>query len=199
MHFVSTNWFGAFFRTCNGQNTSGSGGTGGITFRIDNCKGGTGYSWSGGSPSDSGASGTRSPHNVETYGISGVSLGTVTSNDRTGGCGVLFNFSSSCNTSTVNSTRCCWGCGYAGFRTANTNATTTIGAVNATSCGRGYFSVSNSRTCTVNGIQTYTTSGHGIWLQTTYNTRVSSGTVRSGSPCTTISAGSGNSISVSCQ
>ena len=198
-HYTSSNWFGHYWKTVNGQNMNGSSGTANLTYRIDDCAGGLGYGLYAGSPSDSGASGSRGDNNMETYGISGTNtVGTITSNDRPNGNGYLLNYSSNFNGS-ANSTRCCYGCGYAAFRTANTNGKTSIGSVTGTSCGRGYFSVTASRDCTVSGIQIYTTSSHGVWLQTAYNTHVNSGTVRHGNPCSSISAGSGNSISVSCQ
>jgi hypothetical protein len=199
INWNSTNWYGHFWRTNNGQNMSGSRGTANKTFRVDNCSGGTGYNLTGGSPSDAGASGSRSSDNVETYGISGGSFGTVTSNDRTDGCGTLLNRSSNFTFSANTATRADWGGGYAGFRTANTNGKTTVGTVTSSSCGRGYFSVSGSADCTISNMQTYTTSGIGIWLQTTYNTRVNSGTIRNGSSCSSITAGSGNYINVTCQ
>ncbi|MGC4073940.1 MAG: hypothetical protein QM760_15810 [Nibricoccus sp.] len=193
---ASTNWYGIFFRTCNGQNVSGTGGTAGKTFRIDNCKGGTGYNLTLGSPTDSGASGSRSSDNIETYGISGGSAGTITSIDREG-CGTLLNKSSNFTISSNNATRCDWNGGYAGFRTANTNGKTTVGTVTSTSCGRGYFSVSGSRDCTISTIQTYYNSSSEVWLQSTYNTRINSGTLRGG--CWSVTGGSGNVVTVTCQ
>lgn len=199
-HYSSTNWFGHYWKTVNGQNFNGSSGTANLTYRIDDCAGGLGYSLYAGSPDDTGAAGSRDENNFETYGIAGTNtVGTPTSTDRLNGCGFLLNYSSNFTISANNGTRCDYGGGYAGFRTANTNGTTSIGTVTSTSCARGYFSVTASANCTVSALQVYTTSSHGVWLQTTYNTRVNSGTVRSGNPCSSISYGSGNTISVSCQ
>jgi hypothetical protein len=198
IQLASTDWYGIFFRTCQTQNATGNNGTANISFRIDNCKGGNGSSLSIGNTSSSN-SGSHGSHHVETYGINGVTWGSITANDRTGGCGTLLNFSSNASGSSNNATRDCVGCGYAGFRTANTNGKTTLGSATSTSCGRGFFSVSGSRDCTISTVNISNSSSHGIWLQTTYNTRVNGGTVRASNPCTVITAGSGNSISVSCQ
>lgn len=197
IQLASTNWYGIFFRTCSTQNTTGNNGTANITFRIDNCKGGTGSGLSI-SNTTSSNSGSRGSHHVETYGINGVSWGTITSSDR-GECGTLLNFSSNASGSSNVATRNCVGGGYAGFRTANTNGKTTLGSATSTSCGRGYFSVSGSRDCTISTVTIRNSSSHGVWLQTTYNTRINGGTIASSNPCKTISAGSGNVINATCQ
>lgn len=192
---AGTDWYGMYFRTCQGTSFSNVRGTANLAYRIDNCKGGNGSNFSFGTITI----GTGGSHAVETYGINGVSWGTLTTSDRSGGCGLLLNFSSNASGTGVNATRCNSGGGYAGFRTANTNGRTTLGSVTATSCGRGYFSVSNSRDCTVSTVNITNTTSHGIWLQTTANTRVNGGTVRNGHPCTAISSDlGGNSINVSC-
>jgi hypothetical protein len=198
---ASTDWYGFYFRTCNGQNCSGNSGTANLTYRIDNCKGGPGYNLSIGNTTSS-TSGSHGAHHVETYGINGNTWGTITANDRTSGCGFLLNFSSSASGTTVNATRDCYGCGYAGFRTANNNRTTTLGTDTATSCGRGYFSVSGSTGCTVSTVNATDCSSHGVWLQSADTTHVNGGTVRNCHPCSSISqciGGCNNSISVSCQ
>jgi hypothetical protein len=194
---ASSDWYGIYFRTCQSQNAQNNNGTANLSFRIDNCKGGNGSglslanTWSDNSNS-------HGSHHVETYGIDGITWGTITSTDRTGGNGCLLNFSSNASGTSNNATRACVGCGYAGFRTANTNGKTTLGSAVSTSCGRGYFSVSGSRDCTISTVDIRNSSSHGIWLQTTYNTRINGGTVQSSNPCTVITAGSGNVISATC-
>jgi hypothetical protein len=196
LNIAGSSWYGMYFRTCNGQSFSGVNGTAGIAYRIDNCKGGPGSNFSCGSVTIPGGG----SHGIETYGISGVSWGTVTVSDRSGGCGILLNQSTSASGSTINATRCNFGGGYAGFRVANNNRNTTVGTVNSTSCGRGFFSVSGSRYCTINTMNATSCSGIGIWLQSTGNTRINSGTVRNCSSCWSISSDlGGNSINVSCQ
>jgi hypothetical protein len=158
----STDWYGMFFRTCNGQNVTGTGGTAGIGFRIDNCKGGTGYNLTVGSST---SSGSGSSHYLETYGISGVSWGTISATNR-GHCGVLLNKSTSSSGTAVNGNRCGNGTGYAAFRTANDNlGPTTLGTVNATNgCGRGFYSTTNSRNTTITTVNASDCTGIGIWL-----------------------------------
>lgn len=192
---AGSDWFGMYFSTCNGQSFSGTRGGTGISFRIDDCKGGLGYNFTLDSPSLT----SGGDNGVETYGISTVRWGTVTATDR-GACGLLLNYSTGSSGTAVNGTRCCYGGGYASFRTANTNNSATLGSVYAQSCGRGYFSVTSSGGCTVSSVNINNTSSHGVWLQTTKNTHVNGGTVTNGHPCSSISTDlGGNSVSVSCR
>jgi len=195
---AGTSWYGMYFRTCQGMTFSAVNGTANLGYRIDNCKGGAGSNLQFGSPT-SNNNGSSGAHFLETYGINGVSWGTVTATDRSGGCGLLLNQSSGASGTAVNGTRCNYGGGYAGFRVANNNGTTSLGTVNSTLCGRGFFSVSGSRDCTIQTVNATDCSSHGIWLQTTANTRINSGVVRNGNPCTAISQDlGGNYINVSC-
>lgn len=196
---ASSDWYGMYFRTCQGMAFSGVNGTANLAYRIDNCKGGSGSSLGFGSPwSDNSSS--RGSHFLETYGINGVTWGTVTASDRTGGCGFLLNYSSSASGGTVNATRCNNGGGYAGFRTANNNRSTTLTYDNATGCGRGFFSVSGSSGATLTRVNATDCTSHGVWLQSTSNSRVNGGTVRNCHPCSSISQDlGGNTVIVSCQ
>jgi hypothetical protein len=195
---ASSDWYGMFFRTCNGQAFSGVNGTANLGYRIDNCKGGTGYSFSCGSPWSDTSSSTGS-HWVETYGISGNSWSTITASTR-GACGMLLNYSSSAGGTTVAGTRCNYGGGYAGFRTANNNRSTTLTYDNATSCGRGFFSVSGSSGASLTRVNASSCSSHGLWLQSTSNTRVSGGTITACNPCSAISQDlGGNTVTVTCR
>jgi hypothetical protein len=174
VNIAGSPWFGMYFQTCSGQNFSGVNGTGGILMRIDNCAGGGGSNFSGGSPRCT-ASGS---HGVETYGINSVSLIDVTATDR-GHCGVLLNNSTNSTIRTVSGTRCGTGTGYAAFRTANTNlGPTTVTTVNANDrCGRVFYSTTNSQNTT---ISTINASGNqnGIWFgSVSRNVRVNGGTV----------------------
>jgi hypothetical protein len=198
INMASTDWYGMYFSTCNGQSFSAVNGTANIGYRIDNCKGGTGYSFSCGSPSSS-TSGSYGSHFVETYGISGVSFSKVTANNR-GQCGVLLNYSSSASGGTVTGTRCNYGGGYAGFRVANNNRSTTLTYDNATSCGRGFFSVSGSSGANLTRVNATSCSSHGLWLQSTANTRVQGGTISGCNPCSAISQDlGGNTVTVTCR
>lgn len=188
--------FGMYFRSCSGQSFSGISGGGGIMMRIDNCAGGPGSSFSAGSPN---ATSGGNSHGVETYGITGVTFGTITSTDRSGGCGIMFNRGTNARGSTVNGTRCNYGGGYAALR-AGTSTDILISKVNATSCGRAIFTLVNAGDIAVGNLASNTTSGVGIWLESSYNTRVQNGYVRNASTCWSITGNSpGSWVNVSCQ
>jgi hypothetical protein len=194
MKMAGTPWFGAYFSTCNGQTFSGISGGAGILMRIDNCKGGTGYNFNGGSPTGTNAGG----HAVETYGINSVTLSTVTATDRTGGCGVLINAGNTARITTVNATRCNYSGGYAGLRYANTAVDAyASGTTTSNSCGRGFFSLTGSNNSAVAKLYANSCRDIGVWIQDCVNVRVVSGTV-TGSACKSVS-GSGSYANVSCQ
>jgi hypothetical protein len=189
--------FGMYFSTDNGQAFSAVNGTSGIAYRIDNCKGGTGYTFSCGSPTLT----SGSDNGVETYGISGNSWSKVTATSR-GACGVLLNYSSSASGGTVTANKCNYGGGYAGFRTANNNRSTTLTYDNATSCGRGFFSVSGSGGATLTRVNATSCSGIGIWIgSVSKNVKVNGGTITGCSSCWTDSNPSsyGNVVTVTCK
>lgn len=187
-------WYGMYFSTCSGQTFSGISGTGGILMRIDNCAGGGGTNFNGGSPTGS-ASGS---HCVETYGITPATLGTVTATDR-GECGLLFNQTTTGRVTTVNATRCCYGGGYAGLRYANSNSDCyASGTTTSTSCGRGFFSLTGSHDSAVAKLNASGCSGIGIWIQDCVKVRVVSGTLsNNGGGCYSVS-GSGSYANVAC-
>jgi hypothetical protein len=198
INMAGSDWFGMYFSTCNGQSFSGVNGGSGISYRIDNCKGGWGYSLACGSPTLS----SGSDNGVETYGINGVTWSTITASDR-GHCGLLLNYSKNASGSTVKGTRCGWGTGYAGFRTANNNTgPSTLTYDNATSCGRGFYSTTGSYNTTVTRVNATSCSGIGIWLGViSQNVKVNGGTITGCSSCWTDSnpSGSGNSVTVTCR
>ena len=187
-------WFGLYFQTSNGQTFSGISGGAGILMRIDNCAGGTGYNFNGGSPN-----GTNSgSHAVETYGINSATLGTVNATDRTGGCGLLFNATNVGRVSNVNGTRCNYSGGYAGYRLANSNYDCYASSrVTSISCGRGFFSLTGSNNSAVANLTATNNRDIGVWIQDCVNVRVVAGTV-SGSNCKSVS-GSGSYANVTCR
>jgi hypothetical protein len=198
-------WFGMYFRTCQGIAFSGVNGRANLGFRIDNCKGGAGSNLALGSPNSTVANSQGGgSHYVETYGINGVTWGTVTAQNW-GNCGVLLNKSTSASGTAVNANHCGNGTGYAAFRTANDNlGPTTVGTVNATNgCGRGFYSTTNSRNTTISTVNASNCTGIGIWLgSVSVNVRVNGGVVKNNAGgCWTDSnpAGSGNFVGVSCQ
>lgn len=187
-------WFGMYFSTCATQNFSGISGTGGILMRIDQCSGGRGSNFNGGSPNGT-ASGS---HAVETYGINNATLGTVTATDRSGGCGLLFNETSVGRVTYVNGTRCNYSGGYAGYRLANNNYDCyASNRVTSISCGRGFFSLTGSNNSAVANLTATNNRDIGVWIQDCVNVRVVAGTV-SGSACKSVS-GSGSYANVACQ
>ena len=187
-------WFGMYFQTCATQTFSGISGTGGILMRIDNCSGGSGSNFNGGSPNGT-ASGS---HGVETYGINTATLGTVTATDRSGGCGLLFNATNVGRVTYVNGTRCNYSGGYAGYRLANNNYDCyASNRVTSISCGRGFFSLTGSNNSAVANLTATNNRDIGVWIQDCVNVRVVAGTV-SGSACKAVS-GSGSYANVTCQ
>ncbi len=186
-------WFGMYFQTCATQTFSGISGTGGILMRIDQCSGGRGSNFNGGSPTCT-ASGS---HGVETYGINTANLTTVTATDRSGGCGLLWNETSNGRVRNVYATRCNYSGGYAGYRQANNNTECYLdNQLNSTSCGRGFFALTGSNNGAVAKMSGVNNRDIGIWIQNCVKIRVVSGSI-SGSPCYSVS-GSGSYANVSC-
>lgn len=194
LRIAGSPWFGMYFQTSAGQTFSGISGGGGILFRVDNCAGGAGSNFNGGSPNAT-ASGS---HGVETYGINGTTLATVTATDR-GECGVLFNGGTTSRITTTNATRCGRGTGYAGLRFANTAVDAyASGTTTANSGGRGFFSLTGSNNSAVAKLNARDNQGIGIWIQDCVNVRVVSGTLsNNGAGCFSVS-GSGSYANVTC-
>jgi len=189
-------WFGLYFSTCQTTPfTAVAGQGGGISYRIDNCKGGWGTNFTCGSINVSGSGN----NGIETMGVSGNNWSAVTSSDHTAGCGVLiqsYGNTGASHGTTVMAVRDCYGCGYAGFRTANTNRNITLTYDDATSCGRGYFSVSGSRDCTVTRVNATNCTAHGVLIQSASNTHVLGGTITNCHPCTLFSLNLDNTNTV---
>ncbi|MBC8084763.1 MAG: right-handed parallel beta-helix repeat-containing protein [Hymenobacter sp.] len=114
---------------------------------------------------------------VETYGVDGFTIGTITTSN-TGACGLLLNKSKNGTVGTVNATRANYGGGYAAFRVANScGPNITVGKVIARECGRGFFSVSGSNGVTVNSVDIIGSSSHGILIEDSQNINVKAGTI----------------------
>ena len=121
-------------------------------------------------------------HCIETYGLDGFSIGSVTVSNS-GGCGVLLNQSKNGTVGTVTGSRNCNGGGYATFRVANNNGpNVTCAKVYARNSGRGFFSVSGSNGTTVTTVDIASCTSHGIFLEDASNTKVNGGTVSSCNP-----------------
>ncbi len=129
-------------------------------------------------------------HILETYGISGIDIGTVEGND-VGESGLLLNRSINAQVDLVTCTNCGTGTGYAAFRVANDvgkvgtsypENNIHVGRVVARGGGRGIFSVSGCGGLTIDQIDIANTGNTSILLQNTYNTTIAaqSGTVVGG-------------------
>src|SRR5690606_24009347 len=117
-------------------------------------------------------------HVVETYGIDGITIGSVTGDD-VGECGLLLNRSIHVEVGSVTCTDCGTGTGYAAFRVANSvgkvgddfpDGSVHVGKVTARGGGRGIFSVSGCGGLVIDEIDIADTGNTSILLQNTYNT-----------------------------
>jgi hypothetical protein len=175
--------YGVWFRGCSGvtmTNTTmnlDSDSPVGLGIRVDASTGSASNLVVNGTTTITGAA----SHGIETYSISGVTIGDVTVNN-TGGCGVLLNNSSNCNVGVVRGTNNCPNAGYATFRVANTNGKTYCAGVYSRNSGRGFFSVTGSHDCTIGWVDIANTYSQGIFLEDATNTVIQSGTVSGGNP-----------------
>lgn len=126
-------------------------------------------------------------HIVETYGISGITIGEVEGED-VGECGVLLNRSINATVDLVTCTDCAVGTGYAAFRMANDNgridgdySTVNIVAkkVVARGGGRGIFSVSGSGAARIDLVDIEGTGNNSILLENAHNITVGTPTEQS--------------------
>ncbi|WP_123537660.1 RICIN domain-containing protein [Halosimplex salinum] len=114
-------------------------------------------------------------HAVETYGVDGLDVGTVTATDS-GGCGLLLNDTANATVDFVDATRCDQGGGYAGFRCANdAGPNITVNRVDAVDCGRGIFTVSGSSGIEI--FDVYLDGNGGNLIQDTQDTLIDGGTI----------------------
>lgn len=126
-------------------------------------------------------SGTDS-HGVETYGVDGITIGTVTAVD-TGYSGVLLNDTINANIDMVYGYNAGAGTGYAAFRMANRNGHINddydtniyVGEVIARLGGRGIFSVSRSGGAEIDRIDLAHTGNNLILLENGYNITINGG------------------------
>ncbi|WP_254763164.1 RICIN domain-containing protein [Natrinema marinum] len=106
-------------------------------------------------------------HAVETYGVDGVDIGTVTTAD-TGGCGLLLNDTTGATVGTVDATNPDPGGGQ----------NVTVQEVIVRGGARGVFGVSGSSGFTVEHVDIEGTTSQGILLQDCQNVSINGGTVR---------------------
>ncbi|MFD7765563.1 hypothetical protein [Streptomyces sp. NPDC059787] len=130
-----------------------------------------------------------SSHAVETYGVDGLTVGTVTARN-VGESGLLLNQTINATVSKVDAENAGTGTGYAAFRMANRNGrigssystNIRVGEVVARGGGRGVFCVSESGGATIDRITLSNTGNNAILIENCYNVNLAaqSGTVTGG-------------------
>jgi hypothetical protein len=128
-------------------------------------------------------SGTDS-HGVETYGVDGFTVGTVTARD-TGYSGLLLNDTENADIGLVDAENAGAGTGYAAFRMANRNgrvgndhpANIRVGEVRARGGGRGIFCVSESGGAVIEHVDISGTGGNAVLIENCHNVTLAGGTV----------------------
>ncbi|MFD5824648.1 hypothetical protein [Lentzea sp. NPDC060358] len=130
-----------------------------------------------------------SSHAVETYGVDGLSVGTVTARN-VGESGLLLNETINATVGTVDAENAGSGTGYAAFRTANRNGrigssyatNIRVGTVKARGGGRGVFCVSESGGLTIDRLDLASTGNNAVLVENCHNfvLAAQSGTVSGG-------------------
>ncbi|MCX2926505.1 hypothetical protein [Streptomyces sp. NEAU-W12] len=130
-----------------------------------------------------------SSHAVETYGVDGLTVGTVTARN-VGESGLLLNQTVNATVGKVDAENAGTGTGYAAFRMANRNGRVgssyptniRVGEVVARGGGRGVFCVSESGGATIDRISLSHTGNNAILIENCYNVSLAaqSGTVTGG-------------------
>ncbi len=130
-----------------------------------------------------------SSHAVETYGVDGLTVDTVTARN-VGESGLLLNQTINATVSKVDAENAGAGTGYAAFRMANRNGrigssyatNIRVGEVIARGGGRGVFCVSESGGATIDRITLSDTGNNAILIENCYNVTLAaqSGTVTGG-------------------
>ncbi|HLL64210.1 MAG TPA: hypothetical protein VK453_00505 [Micromonosporaceae bacterium] len=128
-------------------------------------------------------------HGVETYGVDGVRIGTVTARN-TGGAGLLLNDTINATVGTVDGNGAGTGTGYAAFRMANRNGrignsyptNIRVGTVIARGGGRGIFCVSESGGAVIDRVDLANTGGNSVLIENCHNVTLAaqSGTITGG-------------------
>lgn len=128
-------------------------------------------------------------HAVETYGVDGLTVGTVTARN-VGESGLLLNDTINATVGTVDAENAGAGTGYAAFRTANRNGRVgsgyptniRVGTVRARGGGRGVFCVSESGGLSIDRVDIANTGNNSVLIENCYNVTLAaqSGTVTGG-------------------
>ncbi|MEU9957757.1 hypothetical protein [Streptomyces sp. NPDC050982] len=130
-----------------------------------------------------------SSHAVETYGVDGITIGTVTARN-VGESGLLLNQTVNATVTKVDADGAGAGTGYAAFRMANRNGrigsgyptNVRVGEVVARGGGRGVFCVSESGGATIDRVTISNTGNNAILIENCYNVNLAaqSGSVTGG-------------------
>ncbi|MGW0823060.1 hypothetical protein [Streptomyces sp. NPDC002845] len=130
-----------------------------------------------------------SNHAVETYGVDGLTIGTVTARN-VGYSGLLLNQTINATVAKVDAEGAGTGTGYAAFRMANRNGRVgssyptniRVGEVIARGGGRGVFCVSESGGAVIDRINLTNTGNNAILIENCYNVNIAaqSGSVSGG-------------------
>lgn len=118
-------------------------------------------------------------HGVETYGVDGLTIGTVTARD-TAYSGLLLNDTVNATVDLVDAENAGAGTGYAAFRMANQNGrlgdsyetNIHVGEVVARGGGRGVFCVSESGGVTIDRVDIADTGNNAILIENCYNVTI---------------------------
>ncbi|HSK96620.1 MAG TPA: hypothetical protein VK891_08395, partial [Euzebyales bacterium] len=126
-----------------------------------------------------------SNHDVETYGVDGLTVGTVTARD-TGFAGLLLNDTTNATVALVDAEGAGTGTGYAAFRMANQNGrlddgsystNVEVGTVIARGGGRGVFCVSESGGVVIDEVDIAGTGGNSVLIENCHNVAINGGTI----------------------
>jgi hypothetical protein len=130
-----------------------------------------------------------SSHAVETYGVDGLTIGTVTARS-VGESGLLLNQTVNATVGTVDAENAGTGTGYAAFRMANRNGRVgtgyptniRVGTVKARGGGRGVFCVSESGGATIDRVDIANTGNNAVLVENCHNVVLAgaSGTINGG-------------------
>lgn len=123
-------------------------------------------------------------HGVETYGVDGFTVGTVTARD-TAYSGLLLNDTENADIGLVDAENAGAGTGYAAFRMANRNgrvgdaypANIRVGEVRARGGGRGVFCVSESGGALIEHVDISGTGGNAVLIENCHNVTLAGGTI----------------------
>ncbi|MFD3834933.1 hypothetical protein ACFWWC_01535 [Streptomyces sp. NPDC058642] len=130
-----------------------------------------------------------SSHAVETYGVDGLTIGTVTARN-VGESGLLLNQTINATVTKVDAENAGTGTGYAAFRMANRNGRVgssyptniRVGEVIARGGGRGVFCVSESGGAVIDKVTLTNTGNNSVLIENCYNVSLAaqSGTITGG-------------------